>query len=90
MSVFTNSANRAAEDASAYVRAVLDLLGDREPMKVLRDTLAKLPDAISGLSTTELRRPEREGRDRLDVDVAHVAADLDLQLFGELGHGARA
>jgi hypothetical protein len=73
MSVFTNPANRAGEDAFAYVRAVLDLVGDREPMKVLRDTLAKLPDAIAGLSTAELRRPEREGKWSIVQVLQHLA-----------------
>jgi len=73
MSVFTNPANRAGEDASAYVRAVLDLLGDREPMKVLRETLAKLPDAIAGLSFTEMRRPERDGKWSIVQVLPHLA-----------------
>ena len=73
MSVFTNPATRAGDDAAAYVRAVLDLLGDREPMTVLRDTLTKLPDAVAGLSTTELRRPEREGKWSIVQVLQHLA-----------------
>ena len=35
MSVFTNPATGAAGNAAAYVTAILDLLGDRDPTQLL-------------------------------------------------------
>jgi hypothetical protein len=45
MSIFTNPATRAAKDAAAYVSAILELLGDREPIAVLREMPSALPRA---------------------------------------------
>lgn len=73
MSVFTNPATGAAERAAAYVEAVLDLLGDRDPMAVLRDTPAALPRAIEGLSPRQLRRPEQPGKWSIGQILQHLA-----------------
>jgi uncharacterized damage-inducible protein DinB len=62
MSVFTNPASSSAEQAAAYIAAVLDLLGDRDPMDVLERTPAALARAIGGLSAAQLREPEAPGR----------------------------
>jgi hypothetical protein len=62
MSIFTNPATGAAEHAAAYVRAVLELLGDREPIAVLREMPSSLPRAIEGLSPPQLRQPEQPGK----------------------------
>ena len=48
MSVFTNPASGAAEHAAAYVSAILELLGDRDPIAVLREMPSALPRAIDG------------------------------------------
>jgi hypothetical protein len=73
MSVFTNPAGGAREHASAYVQAVLDLLGDRDPMDVLRETIAALPKSIVGLSPDQLRRPERDGKWSIVQILQHLA-----------------
>jgi uncharacterized damage-inducible protein DinB len=62
MSVFTNPASRSAEQAAAYSAAVLDLLGDRDPIHVLERTPAALAAAITGLSDAQLREPEAPGK----------------------------
>jgi uncharacterized damage-inducible protein DinB len=77
MSVFTNPASGAAHNAAAYVTAVLDLVGTRDPLSVTRDTPAALRRAIDGLSANALRAPERPGK----WSIAHVLqhlADSDL------------
>lgn len=73
MSVFTNPATGAGEHASAYVRAILELLGDREPMTVLRQTLTALPAAIAGLSPEQCRQPERAGKWSIVQILQHLA-----------------
>jgi hypothetical protein len=77
MSVFTNPATAAAGQAAAYVAAVLDLLGSRDPMSVLRDTPEALRRAIDGLPPLDLRKPEREGKWSIAQVLRHLA-DSDL------------
>src|SRR5207244_8546547 len=50
MSVFTNPASSSREQARAYTSAILDLLGDRNPMDVLKRTEAALKRAVRGLT----------------------------------------
>lgn len=77
MSVFTNRFTAAREEADAYVAAVLELLGDRDPMAVL----AMLPEAIegqvAGLTAEQLRQPEAPGKWSI-VEVVQHLADSDL------------
>jgi uncharacterized damage-inducible protein DinB len=77
VSVFTNPATDAAEHAAAYVPAVLALLGDHDPIAVLRDTPSALPRAIEGLSPGQLR--EAEGRGKWSIgQVVHHLADSEV------------
>ena len=73
LSVFTNPATGAAEHAAAYVPAVLALLGDRDPIVVLRDTPSALPRAIEGLSPGQLRKAERPGKWSIGQVLHHLA-----------------
>src|SRR5687768_10012093 len=73
VSVFTNPATGAAEHAGAYVPAVLALLGDQDPMAVLRDTPSMLPRAIEGLSPGQLRESEGPGKWSIGQVVHHLA-----------------
>jgi uncharacterized damage-inducible protein DinB len=73
MSVFTNPASGAADQAAAYVAAVLDLLGDRDPMTVLRETPEALVGAIHGLSPERLRTPEQPGKWSIAQVLRHLA-----------------
>jgi hypothetical protein len=72
MSVFTNPASGAADRAAAYVAAVLDLVGGRDPSGMLRQTPELLPRAIAGLSIDQLRRREMRGK----WSIAHVLQHL--------------
>ena len=73
MSVFTNPASGAPELTGAYVTALVELLGDREPMMVLRETPAALAKAIDGLSASQRLQPERPGKWAVNDVVQHLA-----------------
>jgi uncharacterized damage-inducible protein DinB len=73
MSVFTNPATGAAEHAAAYKRAVLELVGERDPGVVLTDTVSTLAQAVDGLSPSQLRQPERPGKWSIVQILQHLA-----------------
>jgi len=73
MSVFTNPASGAPEHGNAYVSAILDLLGDRDPIQVLRDTPSALTRAIGGLSPSRFRQAERPGKWSINEVLQHLS-----------------
>ena len=73
MSVFTNPASGAKEHAAAYTNAVLDLVGDKDPMPILRDTHRQLAEAIEDLSLAQLRQPEKPGKWSIAQVLQHLA-----------------
>ena len=89
MSVFTNPASGSREHASAYIRAILDLLGAQDPNAVLKRTERALRRAIDGLSRKQLTQPEAQGKWSIRHVVQHLA-DSELvwgyRLRTVLGH----
>jgi hypothetical protein len=77
MSVFTNPATGSAEHASAYVAAILDLLGSREPLEVLKATPAAVRAAAGGLGPEQLSQPEAPRKWSI-AQVLHHLADSEL------------
>jgi uncharacterized damage-inducible protein DinB len=77
MSVFTNPASASVEQARAYVEAILGLLGDRDPLEVLRTTPAEVRAAVDGHAPDRLRRAEAPGKWSIAQVVQHLA-DSDL------------
>ena len=47
MSVFTNPASSTPQQTAQYVGALLELLGDRDPVAVMRETAETLPRLVA-------------------------------------------
>lgn len=78
---FSNPAGAAAvAGAAAYTRALLDVLGTRDPLEVLGELTAWLAPRISAHDEAVLRRPEAPGKWSV-VEVIQHLADSDL-VFG--------
>ncbi len=77
MSVFSNPISRAPDEAHAYTSAILELLGDRDPISVLEQTPARLRENVDDLSPAQIRQPE--GPDKWSItEVAQHLADSEL------------
>ena len=76
-SIFSNPQGRAPDAAQAYVKAILDVVGDADPLALLSVFPAKLAAATASLTDEQLRRPEREGKWSI-VEVAKHLADAEL------------
>ena len=74
---FSNPAGSAAAAATTYVRALLDLLGRRDPVEVLDELLPWLAARIRGLDDSTLRRPEVPGKWSV-IEVIQHLADSDV------------
>jgi uncharacterized damage-inducible protein DinB len=73
MSVFTNPASGSKEHAAAYTRAVLELLGERQPIDVLRATPAALRASVDGVADAALSAPEAPGKWSVRHVLRHLA-----------------
>ena len=76
---FSNPAGSAAASAGAYVRALLNVLGDRDPLDVLAELDGWLDRRFSGVPEPALRKPEAPGKWSA-VDVVQHLADSELVL----------
>lgn len=72
-SPFNNPAGRAPEDAGAYVRSIIELLGDRDPLVVMAQLAQDLKKSLGRISPEELRHPEAPGKWSMHDVVAHLA-----------------
>src|SRR6476659_10294473 len=70
---FANPAGNAATAASGYVRALLDFLGDRDPLDVAAEQLPWLERRTAGLDDAALRRPEAPGTWSALQVIQHLA-----------------
>ena len=78
---FSHPAGTAAvAGAAAYTRALLDLLGARDPLEVLSELAPWLGARVSAHDEAALRRPEAPGKWSV-VEVIQHLADSDL-VFG--------
>jgi hypothetical protein len=77
---FSNPAGNAAAAASDYVRALLDVLGNQDPLEVLTQLIPWMDKRTQGLENTVLRKPEAPGKWSV-VEVIQHLADSEL-VFG--------
>jgi hypothetical protein len=77
---FSNPAGKAAAAASGYVRALLDVLGNRNPLDVLDELVPWLGERTQRLDDSVLRRPEAPGKWSV-IEVVQHLADSEL-VFG--------
>jgi hypothetical protein len=76
---FSNPASSAAASAGAYVRALLEVLGERDPLEVLAELDGWLDRRFTGVPEAALRRPETPGK-WSPADVVQHLADSELVL----------
>jgi hypothetical protein len=74
---FSNPAGNAPAAAGAYVRALLDLLGPRDPLEVMAELLPWIEARLQGFPDSVLRRPEAPGKWSVIQVIQHLA-DSDL------------
>ena len=77
MTIFTNPAASSAAAAAAYVDAVLGLIGDQDPVEVLRATPGAVRRFLDGVPNEIVGRPEAPGQWSI-VEVIQHLADSDL------------
>ncbi|MFN2567852.1 MAG: DinB family protein [Gemmatimonadaceae bacterium] len=73
MSIFTNPAGATArEGAATYIAALMELLGDRDPIAVQEELLGAVRELTAGLSEDDLTQPERAGKWSILQVVEHL------------------
>jgi hypothetical protein len=77
MSQFSNPAGTSGESAAAYTRALMDLLGDQEPLVIQAEQLEVLGGLVEGLPDSVIRQPEREGKWSI-IEVLQHLADTEV------------
>jgi uncharacterized damage-inducible protein DinB len=73
MSVFTNSKSQAKLHAFRYTEAVLELLGERDPLQVMAGHAAWLRKAVRGLTAQQLRTRESPRKWSILEVLGHLA-----------------
>lgn len=59
---FANPAGNASTAAASYVSALLELLGDKDPLSVQRELLVELRQIVNTMTRDQLSQPEGPGK----------------------------
>lgn len=73
MSVFTNATGSSKEESEAYVSAVIELLGERDPFEVLGGMGIYLDRVLRRTSPREMTTPEAPGKWSVRHVMQHMA-----------------
>ena len=73
MSIFSNPASSTSTDIAAYVAGLLHLLGDNDPVTILRQTPAALQRFLDAVPAEIASRPEASGKWSIRDVVQHLA-----------------
>lgn len=73
MTRFSNPAGATTRNVAEYVTAVLALLGDRDPIEVLRATPEALEDSVANVPAAALTEPEENGKWSIAEVCQHLA-----------------
>jgi DinB superfamily len=76
---FSNPAGQAVAASGAYTRALLEMLGTRDPFDVLEEQVPWLEARLSGIADPVIRRPEAPGKWAV-IEVVQHLADTDMVL----------
>ena len=77
MSVFSNTSKNSPEERAQYAPAVLELIGQRRPIDVLRDTPGAAARVVATLTPEQLKTPEMPGKWSVAQVLRHLA-DTDV------------
>ncbi len=77
MSVFSNPASQAKENAGAYVKALLDMLEGDDPLDAYDQLEPALEKALRGISDADFRKPEKPGKWSI-LQVLNHLADTEI------------
>ena len=70
---FSNPSANAAVAAASYVRALLDVLGSRDPLTVMAELMPWIEQRVRGVPDAALRRPEAPGKWSVLQVIQHLA-----------------
>jgi len=73
VTVFTNPSSRSRDDSFRYVAAVRALVGSRDPIDVLSETVASIESAVAPLTDDQARQVEAKGKWSVASVVQHLA-----------------
>jgi hypothetical protein len=73
MSLFSNPASSTPDEIDQYVKGLLGLLGDGDPVRVLADTPDAVQGVLDGLPPAALARAEAPGKWSIRDVVQHMA-----------------